>query len=362
MTLSQIQGVGNATFWSLVQRYGDPKEVLGRSVTELQAVARLSKSQINGFAQIEETQKACRQQLETLVRTGCDVLTYNDEAYPELLREIIDSPPVLYLRGNASLLRSDCVAMVGSRSSSSYGNRTAFSLAKNLSSAGLTIVSGMALGIDAEAHRGALAATGKTIGVLGCGIDVIYPRQHGPLFQDMSECGIIISEYPLGTAPEGFRFPARNRIIAGLSRGVIVVEAARKSGSLITAQMALDFGREVYGVPGQVDSFKSEGVHLLLQQGAKLVLSERDVLEDIGVEKYLQVDSNSPADKGNHLAMSGEAGELLAIIEPYPLSREEILRKSGLEIGRFSEHLLLLELDGLIEMLPGDEIRKIEAG
>ena len=360
MVLSQIPGVGNATFWSLLRRFESPAKVVNSSAKELQMAVKLSKNQIKGFSQIHEVEKACRQQLGQLRESGSAVLTYVDETYPVLLREISDPPAVLYYRGDPELLQTDCIAMVGSRSSSSYGNRTALTLAKKLSASGVTIVSGLALGVDAETHRGALAVNGQTIGVLGCGIDVVYPRQHAQLFQEIGERGLIISEYPLGTQPEGFRFPARNRIIAGISKGVVVVEAARKSGSLITAQMALDFGREVYGVPGQVDSYKSEGVHALLQQGAKLVQSEHDILEDIVAGGYPAQPPDSP---GAGLPMlTKEARKLLAVIEPYPLGREEILRKSGLEIGQFSECLLLLELDGFIEMLPGDEVRKIDAG
>ena len=362
LVLSQIPGVGNATFWSLVHRFENPAQVLSSSSNMLQTAVKLGKNQVKGLAQKDEVERVCRRQLRRLEETGCGWLTFADEAYPELLKEITDPPPVLYFRGDKRLLQTSCVAMVGSRASSSYGNRTAFTLARNLAGSGITVVSGLALGIDAEAHRGALAANGKTIGVLGCGIDVVYPRQHTKLFKEIGECGVIISEYPPGTRPEGFRFPARNRIIAGLSKGVVVVEAARKSGSLITAQMALDYGREVYGIPGQVDSFKSEGVHGLLQQGAKLVQSEYDILEDIGAGEYSHAKMTSSVDSDAQPLPSKEARELLAVIEAYPLTREEVLHKSGMDIGQFSECLLLLELDGFIEILPGDKVRKLEAG
>lgn len=361
MVLSQIPGVGNTTFWSLVGRFESPVKVLNATSTELQAAVKLGKNQIKGLSQIDEVEKNCRQQLDQLDKIGCNWFTFADEVYPELLREISDPPPVIYFRGDPHLLQTRCIAMVGSRASSSYGNRTAFSLAKKLAGSGITVVSGLALGVDAEAHRGALAASGKTIGVLGCGIDVVYPRQHDKLFQEIGQHCLIISEYPPGTQPEGFRFPARNRIIAGVSKGVVVVEAAKKSGSLITAQMALDYGREVYGVPGQVDSFKSEGVHGLLQQGAKLVQSEFDILEDVFTGLYSDTGMDRLPDTDTHPMLNDESSELLTVIETYPLAREEILHKSGMEIGQFSECLLLLELDGYIEILPGDEVRKVSA-
>ena len=228
MVLSQIPGVGNASFWSLVDFFGSPERVLSSTTKELEAVSRIGKKQLQGFSQSKHIHQSCLQQLRKLKDIGGMCLSFADEYYPELLRQISDPPPVLYIRGDKRLLNNCCIAMVGSRASTSYGNRMAFGLAKKLGAAGVTVVSGLALGIDAEAHRGALAAEGTTIAVLGCGIDVLYPRQHGGLFREVAEKGVIVSEYPLGTSPEGFRFPARNRIIAGLSKGVVVVEAARK--------------------------------------------------------------------------------------------------------------------------------------
>lgn len=359
MVLSQIPGVGNATFWALVERFGNPENVLGSRVEELAKVAHVGKRQLQGFSQVDDIKRSCQQQLSKLQDIGGMCLTFADEHYPEMLRQISDPPPLLYLRGDKCLLSGCCIAIVGSRASTSYGNRTAFTLAKNLGHAGVTIVSGLALGIDTESHRGALAGEGSTIAVLGCGIDVLYPRQNGPLYKEIAAKGLIVSECPLGTSPEGFRFPARNRIIAGLSKGVVVVEAARKSGSLITAQFALDEGREVYGVPGQVDSFKSGGVHWLLQQGAKLVQSEDDILEDLSLPHSSTMTVAQSAEHSAYPALEPEARQLLKKIEAYPQSRESILHKSGLKISEFSELLLLLELDGFVEILPGDEVRRV---
>ncbi len=361
MVLSQIPGVGNATFWSLIEHFGSPENVLASTTKELEKVPRIGKKQLRGFSQIEEVHRSCCQQLRKLENIGGKYLTFADDLYPELLRQISDPPPVLYLRGDTKLLSTCCIAIVGSRASTSYGNRTAFTLAKRLVNAGVTIVSGLALGIDAESHRGALAGEGATIGVLGCGIDVLYPRQHGRLYHEIAEKGVIVSEYPLGTSPEGFRFPARNRIIAGLSKGVVVVEAARKSGSLITAQFALDEGREVYGVPGQVDSFKSGGVHWLLQQGAKLVQSENDILEDLALTHSLATTVDQNRGDSAFFNLEPAARKLLENIETYPQARESLLHKSGLKVSEFSELLLLLELDGFVEILPGDEVRRIDA-
>ncbi len=216
----------------------------------------------------------------------------------------------------------------------------------------------MALGIDTEAHAGALAAGGGTIAVLGTGLDVIYPEQNRRLYEQIGESGLLVSEYPLGTSPEGFRFPARNRIIAGLCLGVLVVEAARKSGSLITAQMALDSGREVFAVPGQIDSFKSEGTHWLLKQGAKLVQSAQDVFDELHFERH-DSDKGWGKDDPVPLSMDSDALHLLSYIEPYPRAREQLGIDAGLPPSRLSQLLLLLELDGLVEILPGDVVRRL---
>ncbi len=311
-----------------------------------------------GFAELQSLRTICEQEIDRLEAFGGAMLTFEDTLYPELLKQIHDPPPVLYTLGNQDLLSSQSIAVVGSRAATSYGKRIARDLSHKLAAHKITVVSGLALGIDTEAHRGALQAGGDTISVLGCGLDVIYPRQNDKLYHEIAEKGVIVTEYPLGTTPEGFRFPARNRIITGLSYGVVVVEAARKSGSLITAQLAFDGGREVFAVPGQVDSYKSEGTHWLLKQGAKLVQSEADVLEEFsgsGLSFTGQVVHDSR--ETLHVDTTGKL--LLDILETYPIARDEILHKSGLDIADFSESLLLLELEGLIEILPGDEVRRI---
>lgn len=297
--------------------------------------------------------------LERLHKGGADAICFDDPRYPFLLKEISDPPQVLYVQGRIELLDSPCLAMVGSRAATAYGKRSSFVLAKELASFDVTVVSGLAAGIDSEAHRGALSVQGATIGVLGCGLDVVYPKQNSGLYNQIRKDGLLVSEYPLGTRPDSFRFPARNRIISGLSRGVLVVEAARKSGSLITAEMALDEGREVFAVPGQIDSFKSSGTHWLLQEGAKLVQSADDIL--------IEFSCASPDAAGNEQLHPGlvedgldsESRELLQYIDVYPGARNDLITESGLGAGKVTEILLLLELEGLVEMLPGDEVRRL---
>ncbi len=359
MVLSQLPGVGPTGFWQLVEHFGSPGAVLSCSVKKLRGLPGIRKNQSQGFEKRELVRQKCLHQLDVLKKMGAHCLTFEDSEYPQLLKEIKDPPPLLYLLGDKTLLNDCNVGIVGSRAATSYGHRTAFTIANRLAHQGVTIVSGLALGIDAEAHKGALAANGKTIAVLGCGIDIVYPRQNRVLFEQIAKKGAVVSENPLGTAPEGFRFPARNRIIAGTSRGVLVVEAARKSGSLITAQIALDEGRDVYAVPGQVDSFKSEGTHWLLQQGAKLVQSEMDILEELPVDSVRSHGNQEIDGNINPSSLEPEAIQLLQCIETYPCSRDELIGKSGIAVPEFSELLLILELEGFVEILPGDEIRRL---
>ena len=357
ISLCLAPGLGLTGFWRLVEYFGSPGRVLAARHTEILKVPGIRPRQVEALACPQALRLRGGTELELLQEKRCFAVDFSDASYPELLRQIADPPPVLFLRGRKELLHRSSLAIVGSRASTAYGRRTARSLAADLAPY-LTIVSGMALGIDAEAHAGALAADGGTIAVLGCGLDVVYPSQNRRLYDQIGQSGLLITEYPLGTSPEGFRFPARNRIIAGMSLGVLVVEAARKSGSLITAQMALDAGREVFAVPGQVDSFKSEGTHWLLKEGAKLVQSARDVLEELNLAPDSLVASGTAVDS-RAFPVDPEARQLLLHIEPYPQARERLCSDSGLTPARVNELLLLLELEGLIEMLPGDAVRRL---
>lgn len=357
ISLSLAPGLGLAGFWRLVEHFGSPERVFAASHSARLKVPGILPRQIAALASPDELRQKGERELDLLRQRNCQALDYSDTLYPELLRQIPDPPPVLYLRGRKELLSSACVAIVGSRAATAYGRRTCRSLATEIAPF-LTIVSGMALGIDAEAHAGALAVGGRTIAVLGTGLDVVYPEQNRRLYEQIGERGLLVSEYPLGISPEGFRFPARNRIIAGLCLGVLVVEAARKSGSLITAQMALDSGREVFAVPGQIDSFKSEGAHWLLKQGAKLVQSAQDVFDELRVEMQ-KSDADHAKDGLSPLSMDPDALHLLSHIGPYPQAREQLGVDTGLTPARLSQLLLLLELDGLVEILPGDAIRRL---
>lgn len=358
ISLSLVPGLGLSGFWRLIDHFQQPAAVLGASRQELLRVKGIREAQVAGFFQGETAVVRGERELDRLTAAGGVAVSYEDQHYPALLKELPDPPPVLYVRGRPELLGMPSVAVVGSRAATAYGRRTARGLAQSLAASSLTVVSGLALGIDAESHAGALAEKGSTIAVLGCGLDVVYPRQNAKLYREVAEGGLLVSEYPLGTAPEGFRFPARNRIIAGMSLGVVVVEAAKRSGSLITAQIALDCGREVFAVPGQVDSCKSEGAHWLLKQGAKLVQNSRDIVEELGVRPAAGK-AQTCGTAAIHADLEQEAQDLFDKLETYPMLRESLLEKAGLAPGRLSELLLVLELEGLVEILPGDKVRKV---
>ena len=359
ISLSLVPGLGLTSFWRLIDHFHSPSAVLRASRKELLQVNGIREQQVSGLFSSADVAAAGQRELDRLTAAGGWALSFEDAAYPPLLQQLADPPPVLYARGRRELLARPAVAIVGSRAATAYGRKIAFTLASKLSASMLAVVSGLALGIDAESHNGALTETGGTIAVLGCGLDVVYPRQHLLLFRKIGETGVLVSEYPFGTRPEGFRFPARNRIIAGLSKGVVVVEAAKRSGSLITAQIALDYGREVFAVPGQIDSCKSEGTHWLLKQGAKLVQSAADIIEELNIP-ILHGGSEKSGDKQeNFSGLDPEALALLNHLDSYPQMREVLMDKVGFSAARFSELLLYLELDGWIEMLPGDRVRKL---
>jgi DNA processing protein len=265
MALSFVPGLGSRSIRRIINRFGTPAAVFSACKKGLDKSTGIRKDVAENLANPAPFRERALSHLQRLRTGGAEAICPDDDDYPPLLSKVADPPPVLYVQGRSDLLLSSCVAMVGSRAATAYGRRSGFSLARDLAGAGITVVSGLAAGIDSEAHRGALSAQGGTIGVLGCGLDVVYPKQNSGLYERIRKDGLLVTEYPLGTRPDGFRFPARNRIIAGMSRGVVVVEAAKKSGSLITAEMALDEGREVFAVPGQIDSFKSGGTHWLLQ-------------------------------------------------------------------------------------------------
>jgi DNA processing protein len=280
-------------------------------------------------------------------------VTFLDANYPARLRTIADPPPLLYLKGESKAQDEKTIAVVGSRSASDYGRRVARDLCHGLVSLGFTVVSGMARGIDGVAHETTLNAGGRTVAVLGSGVDRAYPPDHEKLYRRISETGAVLSELPIGTKPLAHHFPARNRLISGLSLGVVVVEATEKSGSLITAGLALDQGREVFAVPGEVGSSRSRGTNRLIRQGAKLVESVDDIIEEIAPQ--LLPRQGSAPEETRQLAENASDGarKIFALLQERPLQIDEIIEASGFTPPRVLEILLELELQGYLRQLPG---------
>lgn len=282
---------------------------------------------------------------------GQHILTLADTAYPRALLEIADPPSLLYVRGNPSLLQKRGLAVVGSRNATPQGLQTAEAFAKALASQGQCIISGLALGIDAAAHRGALAAHGETVAVIGTGADRIYPAGNKALALAIVEQGAVVSEFPLGTPAIAANFPRRNRIISGLSRGVLVVEAAPESGSLITARLAAEQGREVFAIPGSIHSPVARGCHKLIKQGAKLVETAGDVLEELGSFVDLPLPPLAPPAVNDN--------PLLAALGHDPCSLDELAERTGQDAGQLLPELLILELSGRIATLPGNRYQRL---
>ena len=364
LTLHLAPSLGSASCRKLVKHFGSPERVLSASAAQLrQAASRVRQKAIAALCGSgkEELAVAARQELERAEKSGIEIISIDDPRYPALLKNIHDPPNVLYVLGKPEVLKCRAIAMVGSRAATHYGRNVAGQLAEGLARQGFTIISGMALGIDTESHKGALAAGGMTIAVLGCGLDVIYPPSNHLLYKQIIESGAVVSEYPLGTEPDNFRFPARNRIISGLSLGVVVVEATKRSGSLITANHALEQGREIFAVPGRIDSVKSTGSHALLQEGAKLVLNINDITEELAPAMQTQpgggLSRTAEAPSGVE-GLSPEEEKIYGFLDVYPSSIDEIVRQSGFAPQKASELLLLLELKGVIESLPGKSYQK----
>jgi DNA processing protein len=281
-------------------------------------------------------------------RPACTVLTLDDARYPELLRETPDPPLLLYAQGRIELLGEAALAIVGSRNATAQGMRTAEAFARVLSAHGLTIVSGMALGIDAAAHRGALAARASSIAVLGCGIDVVYPRRNGALYQELAAQGLLLSEFALGAPPLGRNFPRRNRIIAGMSRGCLVVEAALASGSLVTARLAADMGRDVFAIPGSIHSPLAKGCHQLIKQGAKLVDDAADILDELGIAHGAAA---SPALEASAAPVSGDAASVLTALGHDACDLDALAERTRLSVARLLAALTQLELAARLERM-----------
>ncbi|MDQ0143580.1 DNA-processing protein DprA [Cupriavidus necator] len=364
LQLACAPGVGPVAVRLLLDAFGLPQQVLAQSAAALSAVipARLARAVLAGPAAglpalVERT-------LDWLHTPGNHLLTLADDAYPARLFDLHDPPPLLYIKGDPALLARPAVAIVGARSATGQGKRDAQAFGRELSESGLAVISGLALGIDAAAHAGGLLGCGGTLAVTGTGADRVYPTENLALAHEVAARGAVVTEFPLGMQGIPANFPRRNRIIAALARGVLVVEAAARSGSLITARLAAELGREVFAVPGSIHAPLSQGCHLLIRQGAKLVERTQDVLEEINLGPA-PVRGEPIATARPRPASSDEseirepADPLLAALGYDPVTLDALCERSGQPPDAIAARLLELELAGHAERLPGNLFRRL---
>lgn len=352
LALCRVNGLGCVSFKKLAAQFGDPTKAFAASKSELEAVEDLRAEAIDGLMHFDQWAEV-ENELKRVRAAGVTLIPFSDANYPARLRTIADPPPVLYVKGELRADDSRAVAIVGSRSASDYGRRVARDLARGLASTGFTVVSGMARGIDGMAHETAINCGGRTIAILGSGVERAYPPEHDKLYQRISDQGAVLSELPIGTRPMAFNFPARNRLISGVSLGVVVVEATEKSGSLITASLAVDQGREVFAVPGEAGASRSRGAHRLIRQGAKLVENVEDILEEIAPQLLHRGGAANPAPLTLPQNAGAEARKIFALLEAGSLQIDEVIERSGLVAQRVLEILLDLELQGYVQQLAG---------
>jgi DNA processing protein len=352
LQLTLTPGLGAAAIRSLLGRFGLPESVLSAPSKQLESVVGPDAA---ALLRSKETAPAVARALRWAEAPGHAVLTLADASYPRLLLEIPDPPALLYAVGRPELLADPALAIVGSRNATAQGVRNAEQFAHAFSAAGFAIVSGLAMGIDAAAHRGGLAARGSTIAVLGTGVDVAYPRQNAELAARIAQSGLLLSEFPLGSTAVAHHFPRRNRLISGLAQGCLVVEAALASGSLITARAALEQGREVFAVPGSIHSPLSKGCHALIKQGAKLVESADDVLAELAAFR-------TPGTLREQKAPVADQSEqaLLPHLGFDPVDVDSLCTRTGLSAEQVSAGLLRLELAGRVAALPGGVYQRLD--
>ena len=342
LRLSLTLGLGGESFRKLLFAFGGPEQILGASRTSLTAVVSgkiadaILDGQLHGDPAAVET---------WLTDTRNHVVTLADAEYPQALLQTADPPPLIYVKGRCELLNQPAIAVVGSRNATAQGKLTAESFATALSNAGLCVVSGLALGIDAAAHRGGLAGLSSTVAIVGTGLDKVYPARNRDLAHAIAEKGAIVSEFALGTPPLAANFPRRNRLISGMTRGCLVVEAALSSGSLITARIANELGKDVFAIPGSIHSTLSKGCHVLIKQGAKLVDDAADILGELRLPTPPSARTEAAAATAKH--------PLLAHMAYDPCDIDTLAGRAGLPVHEVSAALIELELGGVVSGLPG---------
>jgi DNA processing protein len=358
LMLSQISGIGPAKYQKLIKHFHDYNSLMAKADPEVFKDCNLAEVQANQVQNFQHWEKIDAI-LETAAQLNIKIICLGQAAYPDQLANIYSPPPVIYLKGKLEYLDRPAIAIVGSRTPTAYGKSMAAKIASDLAARGLVIISGLAWGIDAQAHIAALEIGGATGAVFGCGIDIIYPANHRDLADKILEHGYWISEFPFGTQPDKFNFPRRNRIISGLAQAVVVVEAAAKSGALVTANLAVDQGRDVFAVPGQADNPKSDGTINLIKQGALVATSADDILESLGWDISAHKAKTELKEQPVKIDLEPDEQRVCDLIGKGPLHFDELARTLSLSSPKLSAMLLKLELAGLITRRPGNYLVRI---
>jgi DNA processing protein len=364
LALALTKGLAARLSSRLLRQFGSPEEIFRAPLRQLEA-CELPAATAQAVFKKDSFKRAEKELAGIRGIAGCQLVNWSEPEYPQTLLQIYDPPVLLYVRGDAQILNAPSLAMVGTRRPTLYGTQMADRLARDLAARGIVIVSGLARGIDAIAHQGTMTANGRAIGVLGTGIDVCYPKENKKLYEKVLERGAILSEFPLGTHPAPENFPIRNRIVAGMPLGAIIIEGAQYSGSLITARLAMEFGREVFGVPGNVTQAVSFAPNLLIKQGAKLVTCAEDVIEELPtpVRAALTKLEQPEAEQRNLLvaqSLTGSGQKIYALLssdEPRPI--DDIVERTGLNSSDVLATLFDLEMKGFVRQLPGKQFSKI---
>jgi DNA processing protein len=364
LALALTPGLASRLSARLLKRFDSPENIFRASLTQLES-CNLPAAVAQAVVKKEAFKRAEKELAAVRAIPNCSLINWSDAEYPQSLLQIYDPPVLLYVRGDAQILNRPSISIVGTRRPTLYGTQMAERIGRDLAARGLAVVSGMARGIDAIGHQGALAANGLVIGVLGTGIDVCYPKENKKLFEKALERGAIISEFPTRTHPAPENFPVRNRIVAGMPLGVVIVEGAEFSGSLITARLAMEFGREVFGVPGNVTQPVSFAPNQLIKQGAKLVTCAADVIEELPTPvRAALVQAEQPlAEQRNLLAtealnaMEKSIFELLLVDEPIPV--DDLVERSGLHSSEVLVTLFNLEMKSIVRQWPGKQFSKV---
>ncbi len=353
LALRNVEGIGEVHYKTLVEHFGSAKDVFCKTPSDVEKVLGVGREILK---KIKKKKVGDSEKNELLKAKSLNslLIPLEDERYPGYLKNIYDPPSLLYVRGDLEIFKLPMIAIVGTRNPTFYGKDIAYNFGKELARAGFVVVSGMARGIDTSAHMGALDGGGKTIAVLGSGLDVVYPPENRKLYERIIKNGAIISEFPFGTRPLSRNFPKRNRIISGLSKGVLVVEAGKKSGSLITVDFALEQGKEVYAVPGRIDSLRSKGTNKLIKEGAKLVETPFDIISELMPKRPYREDMDlkpllDPLEK-----------EVFELVCAEPIHVDMISKKIGISIQKVLSLISSLEMKGFVKQTPGRFIKRGE--